>query len=175
MATTIAKLPASNTRLKPLKLLVIAAVLGGLIYLVWKYRFVIKGWFSGGNAETGPTENEVDKIVQQVSAGGNTGNVPQHTVAYWPLKKGAKNDHVRWVQIMMNKVPGSGARISEDGDWGNATEEKVKTAGYYFGLAKTQISQTEYLKMFCKTWPSSASCARFKKEYPDLFKQVMYG
>lgn len=178
MAT--AQQTVSKGRLKPLLWLFLMAVVGVAGYFVWKYRFLIKGFFSGGNASTGPTETGTENLINDAvnKPGGlnPASEIGSNVVGnYWPLKKGAKNENVRWVQIIINKIPNTGAKITEDGNWGPKTEAKVKAAGPHFGLTKTEISAKDFLKMFCQTWPGSSSCKKIQQELPDLYNQVVNG
>ncbi len=150
---------------KGLKLLLLLVVLGGLAFLIWKYRLLIKGWFSGGNSTNGPDATQVTTIIQ---SGRSSGNGTSSQSSYWPLKRGSKNEHVRWVQVMLNKIPNTGTKLIEDGNWGSKTESKFNAAKSLFGYTVNEISHLDYLKMFCYTWPNSEGCKQIKAQYPNI-------
>ncbi|KYP13032.1 MAG: hypothetical protein A1D16_04830 [Flavihumibacter sp. CACIAM 22H1] len=151
--------------------MLVLGLIGLGIFLVYKYRFVIAGWFSASNSTDGPSDRKTQELIH--AALNNTGginnptppNVTPKKPPYWPLKKGSKNDHVRWVQIMVNKIPNTGGRLVEDGNWGAKTDAKVLAASSFFGLKGLRIEQNDFFKMMCKTWPDSSSCKRIEKDW----------
>jgi hypothetical protein len=158
----------SQGKAKGLKLLIFLIVLGVFAWLIWKYRLLIMGWFSGGSSTDGPSTTQVTTIIQSGGNGGSSGGGSNTQAGYWPLKRGSKNEHVRWVQIMLNKIPNTGSKLIEDGNWGPKTETKFNAAKNLFGYTVSEISYINYLRMFCYTWPDSDGCKQFKQQYPNL-------
>ncbi|WP_290713193.1 hypothetical protein [Flavihumibacter sp. CACIAM 22H1] len=171
MTKTTPKAAGKSKKINPWVFLLVLGLIGLGIFLVYKYRFVIAGWFSASNSTDGPSDRKTQELIH--AALNNTGginnptppNVTPKKPPYWPLKKGSKNDHVRWVQIMVNKIPNTGGRLVEDGNWGAKTDAKVLAASSFFGLKGLRIEQNDFFKMMCKTWPDSSSCKRIEKDW----------
>lgn len=153
-----------------LKVILILGLLGGLGYLAYWF-FVIR---RRGSA---PSEAITEKIIFQTTnenkPNQNPGSGSQKPPGNdeFPLKEGSRGELVKYAQIMLNKVPNTGGRISEDGNWGPKTQSKfVAAVPFFFGIGqkRTELSKIEYMKMYCRTWPNSGGCAKFKAQYPQI-------